>query len=200
MVTRFKIYLALVSFSATLAAARLAEPTIRRWRESFLRRDWHVPRPPVEQWPQVGFVVDPSLGCPTPVICIGSSHLDAHHIAPYEPCCNWQFHAVTKTDGHRFVRMCSGNGFTGESFELAFLPGHANDFEVRALGRAFWDWGPPFDGELQGITGTVTVNTLDWREGEPIHVRFELRYYYDEDPAKWSTIEVCSQATPTREE
>jgi hypothetical protein len=197
MRTRVKIYAPLLLFSSVLAAARLAEPSLMEWRNRRIERP-EPATPPVEEWPKLALVVNPTLHCPTPVICRGSSHLGPY-VAPYEPCCWWRFDALLAANERRIVRMQSGDGFSGERFQLAFLPTADGGFEVGALGRSFIDMGPPFTSVLQGLTGSVTINTLDWREHQPIHVRFELRYYYDDDPAKWSTIEVCSEAIVSRE-
>jgi hypothetical protein len=200
--TRTKLCVAAVSFSVTVGMGLLLVPRTERFFDHFgsLLAAGEPATPPTEEWPKLQLVVDPTLHCTTPATCAGCSHLGSR-VAPFSVASLfWRFDAVLATNGRRFVRMKYADGFTGERFELAFIPAPRGAFEVGVLGRSHVDSGPPFTSVLQGLTGTVTVNTLDWREHEPIHVRFELRYFYDDDPAKWSTIEVCSEATPTRGE
>jgi hypothetical protein len=174
------------------------------------RESWPALRvPPVEQWPVIPLSVDASLRCPTPVICRGTSHLGPH-VAPYEPCCDWHFEVFVNDDGEQCVHMSSGgdghynevasaghDDLSGETFDFVLTSNstweHANVF-----GRAFNE----YLGEkpLQGLSGAVTVNTLDWREGDSVHVHFELRYFYDDDAENWSTIEVCADAPVTIED
>jgi hypothetical protein len=195
VLTKLKLHIALVALSATLAVALLSACSV----EEMLHLEPSTP--PVGAWPKVQLVVDPALRSPESPTCTGSSHRGAW-VAPehLNPEHFWKFEAVIGAHDRRFIHMQSGNGFGGERFEFAFMPTAPGEFQVGVLGRYSVDFGPPFEHRLQGLTGTVTVNTLNWREHEPIHVRFELRYYYDGDPANWSTIEVCSQATPTHEE
>jgi hypothetical protein len=169
---------------------------VKRWPEMKV--------PTVEKWPEIELSIDPALRCPTPVICRGSSHLGPREVAPYEPCCDWHFDVRLTSAGERRVHMSSGGSYSeflgdyaGETFDF-FVDASDGKPRMRAFGQAFdHNFG---EKQLQGLNGAITLNTLDWREHEPIHVRFELRYYYDDDPAKWSTIEVCSEATPTRED
>jgi len=199
MRTRFKVYIALLAFSATLAAGRLAGPSLMDWCRRRLQPQ-EPATPPVDEWPTLQLTVDPTLHCPTPEICTGKSHLGAR-VAPVAVARLFrEFDAVLAANNRRFIRMGYGNGYSGERFELALTRARDGAFQVGVLGRSSVDFGPPFTSVLEGLTGTLTLNTLDWREHEPIHVRFELRYYYDNDPAKWSTIEVCSETMPTREE
>ena len=201
-VNQTKLCVALLSFSVTVATGLLLGRRAERRLDDFASQlaAGEPPTPPAEEWPRLQLLVDPTLRCPTPATCTGNSHLGSR-IAPVPVATDfWKFDAVLAANNRRFVRLEYTNGFTGERFELALTPVADGAFEVGALGRSLVDCGPPFTSVLQGLTGTLTVNTLDWRDAEPIHVRFELRYYYDDDPAKWSTIEVCSQATPTREE
>ena len=151
---------------------------IRQWRAM------EPATPPVEEWPKIQLVVDPTLRCPTPELARGAFPRTID--------------AVLAATGRRFVHIELPNGFGGERFELAFLPNSSGAIEVGALGRKAVDYGPPWEHVLSDLQGVVTVNTLDWRESDPIHVRCELRYF-DTEASRPSTLELCSQATPTRE-
>jgi len=141
--------------------------------------------PPVDQWPKVQLVVEPTLRCPT-------QELSGRAFSP-------TIDAVLAANGRQFVHIELPNGFGGELFELVFLPNSRGAFDVRALGRKAVDYGPPFKHVLSDLRGVITVNTLDWRESEPIHMRLDLHYYDTESSRPWST-ELSSQATPRREE
>lgn len=174
------------------------------------RNSWPVLHvPPVEQWSVIPLSVDASLHCPTPVICCGTSHLGPH-VAPDEPCCDWHFDVFVNEDGEQCIHMSSGgdgnynevasaghDDLRGESFDFV-LASNSTWEHARVFGRAFND----YLGEkaLQSLSGVVTVSTLDWREGDPVHVHFELRYFYDDDAENWSTIEVCADAAVTIED
>jgi hypothetical protein len=159
--------------------------------------EMHVPS--VEQWAEIPLTIDPNLHCPTPVICRGGSHRGPSDVAPYEPCCDWHFDVTVTKAGKRSVHLSSGGVRSfdgdeyncGETFDFVVDSGHGGD-QMRVFGRAFKE--DSGEKPLQGLFGVVTVNTLEWREHEPVHVHFELGYYYDDDPTKWSTIEVCADA------
>lgn len=152
--------------------------------------------PAIEKWAEVPISIDPTLHCPTPVICRGSSHFGEHYIAPYEPCCDWQFDVTLKQNGERWIRMSSGDDGFGEGFDLV-VDASAVTPRMHVFGRAF----AQYMGEkpLQGLTGAVTLSTLEWREREPVHVHFQFDYFYDSDVDKWSRIEVCADAPVTLE-
>jgi hypothetical protein len=179
MVTRTKICVALVAFSLTVAVGLLSACSV----EELLHLEPSTP--PVGAWPEVRLIVDPALRCPAP-----EASGDV-----YVPTID----AVIAANGRRFVRIESATGFSGERFELAFLPKAGGQFRVGVLGRKTVDYGPPFQHRLTDLEGVVTVNTLDWSEHEPIHLRCDLNYY-DTESATPATMDVSGQATPTREE
>jgi hypothetical protein len=198
---RWKYCLAAVVVSAVLLACGVVLATFLLAR-LFADPDTSWPKlrvPPVEQWPAIELSIDPALHCPTPVICRGSSHLGPRHVAPYEPCCNWRFEVTEDAEGERRIHMASGaddeyGDEQGEAFDFVLYS--SPDPRARVFARAYEYRG---EKRLQGLFGTVTLNTLEWREHEPVHVHFEFGYYYDDDPTNWSTIEVCADAPVTLE-
>ena len=182
--TKFKIYAALLLFSATLAAGRLAGPSLMDWCRRRLGPQ-EPATPPVEDWPKLQLVVDPTLHCPP-------SESPRHVLSQ-------TIDAALAANGRRFVHCALPNLYGGERFELAFLPNSSGTFDVGALGRKVVDYGPPYEHVFDDLQGVITVNTLDWREREPIHVRLDL-HYYDTESSRPRSTELGGQATPTREE
>ena len=194
VIARYTLRVALIAFAAAFWVGLLSACTV----EELLHLEPSTP--PVAAWPKVKLIVDPTLRSPTTPTSSESRHAGAWIMRDEpNPELSLKFDAAASASGQRMLHMDSGSGRFLERFEFAFIPAKGGEFEVGVLGRSWVDYGPPFERRLRGLQGTVTVNTLDWREQEPVHVRIELRYY-GEDPSDWSTIEVCSQATPTREE
>jgi hypothetical protein len=180
-----------LALSAALAGARVAIAWLPG--NARLARYPAFVAPPAEEWPELELVVDSSLQCPTPVSWQTASHL-GNEAAPYEFCCLLDLVARCDDSGPRSIQVRSGDMFAGEAFEFAFSDTDRD--RVRAMGGWFVDMSPTSE-PVQGLYGSVIVNTLEWRPGDAIQVRFELGYFYDDDVTNWSTIEVCGEAQVT---
>jgi hypothetical protein len=189
---RWKYFLTFAAVSAVLLACGVvvAVSVVVRLFEDLHARRPTLRVPPVEQWNEIPLSIDPALHCPTPVACRVQYQRGSYVVAD-TPCCDWQFDVFVSSDGEKSIHMSTGDGNDAEVLDFVM---DAGGQRTRVFGRAI---GGTLETALQGLAGSITVNTLDWLTGTHVHVHFQLNYYFDDSEGRW-TIEVCSEGVARR--
>jgi hypothetical protein len=131
----------------------------------------------------VRVVLNRSLECPSKFVITGETP-EGPGVGPIEGLDSIEFALILDVHGQRTIRFHTGNGFSGQSFEIE-LHQTTEGWAAAASAQVFLDFGPPFTFELPITSGRVILASMDWRGGERVAVDIEVTYSLPDAPGSY---------------
>jgi hypothetical protein len=158
-----------------------------------------IPLPPGYFPSTVPLVVDPALRCPEAADFQGETP-NGPGIGPVPPDEGLELLATLSDEGQRTVRLvCDGVGYNSQGLALVVITRPDGTTECEASGLVVFHAGEPHHNLMSGISGRLTLDTLEWKLGQPVAIDADLAFAWDDPPEGGYRIHARGRAPVERE-